>query len=56
MSNVLEPLKIYHMDCRSSKTGHSRGGIIRFIQWNIERGYKFDGIIKEIIEIDAGMW
>jgi hypothetical protein len=55
MSDVLEPLKIYNVDCRSSKIGHFRGGIIRFIQWNIERGYKLDGIIKDIIEIDAGL-
>lgn len=54
MSDALEPLKIIHVDCRSKKTGHPRE-IIRLCQWNIERGYKFDGIIKELIEIDAGV-
>lgn len=55
MGDALEPLKIFHLDCRSSKTGHSPGEILRLCQWNIEGGYKLDGAIKELLDIDAGM-
>ena len=28
-------------------------GSVRFLQWNIERGYKLPGIIEELKRIDA---
>lgn len=38
----------YQGDC-----SHATSKPLKLLQWNIERGYKLPGIIKELREIDA---
>lgn len=46
---------IVRRDCRQPGTLPQSTGDrpIRLLQWNIERGYKLDGIIQELRSIDA---
>ncbi|CAG9467750.1 unnamed protein product [Pedinophyceae sp. YPF-701] len=57
-----KPYQIVHRDCRPRERRESaaaQGGAdesrprpLRFLQWNIERGYQLEGIIEEIRDLD----
>lgn len=49
----IPPGEIFQQDFRSSQSCQSEKSDLRLLQWNIERGYQLDGIIKELKTIDA---
>jgi hypothetical protein len=51
--NLPKPGEVIHHDFRNSTTSQSNRKSIRFVQWNIERGYKLNNIIEILKKTDA---
>ena len=53
---ALQPLEVQLLDCRRggrSPTARGNEKYCKILQWNIERGYKLDGIVAELRRLDA---
>eukprot|EP00959_Pyramimonas_sp_CCMP1952_P031265 655427-Pyramimonas_sp.AAC.1 len=50
---VPEPGRVLTRDYRSDDTQQSKLSAVKVLTWNIERGYKLEGIIHDLLEIDA---
>ena len=57
---VGEPLELVLLDCRDQSRSNTGVGsndrerpVVKLLQWNIERGYKLEGLIEELRRVDA---
>ena len=51
--HLTPPGEIFQADFRSSNSPATVNSTIKLLQWNIERGYKLQGIIEELKRINA---
>ena len=54
MAALPAPFEVYCLDCRpAAAAARPDRGFLRIVQWNVERGYKLQGIIDELRTLDA---